>query len=179
MQALSPLGTGFMLNLLRKRPSRKQEGARLYEPLVSRARARVFFTDFAVPDTIDGRFDLVVLHAWLTLAALKAAGAGEQAQGLTDAIFTGFDEAMREQGAGDMGLGLKMKAFADAFYGRLAAYEGAQDEAGLAAALARNLYRGAPLDARAQALAVYILRARESLKASVPATLDFGPLPAL
>ena len=168
-----------MLNLLRKRPSRKQEGGRLYEPLVSRARASVFFTAFGVPDTIDGRFDMVVLHAWLTLAALKAAGAGEQAQGLTDAIFTGFDEAMREQGAGDMGLGRKMKAFADAFYGRLAAYESATDAVSLAAALARNLYRGAPVDARAQALALYALQARESLKDGLPAVLDFGPLPAL
>jgi cytochrome b pre-mRNA-processing protein 3 len=168
-----------MLNLLRKKPSRKREGAQLYEPLVSRARAPVFFTDFGVADTIDGRFDLVVLHAWLALAALKAAGMGEQAQGLTDAIFTGFDEAMREQGAGDMGLSRKMKAFADAFYGRLAAYEQAGDEAGLAAALARNLYRGAAVDAGSRALAAYIVRARTSLAAALPQGLDFGPPPAL
>ena len=179
MQALSPLGTGFMLNLLRKRPSRKQEGARLYEPLVSRARSPVFFTDFGVPDSIDGRFDLVVLHAWLTLATLKATGADQQAQGLTDAIFTGFDEAMREQGAGDMGISRKMKAFADAFYGRLGAYEEARDEGELAAALARNLYRGAPMDSRAQALAAYAIAARTRLAASLPQGLDFGPLPAI
>jgi cytochrome b pre-mRNA-processing protein 3 len=168
-----------MLNLLRKRPSRKREGALLYEPLVSRARSAVFFTDFAVADSIDGRFDLVVLHAWLALAALKAAGLGEQAQGLTDAIFTGFDEAMREQGAGDMGISRKMKAFADAFYGRLGAYEQAGDEVELAAALARNLYRGAAMDGRAQALAAYAVRARESLRQSLPQSLDFGPLPAI
>ncbi len=168
-----------MLNLLRKKPSRKQEGARLYEPLVSRARAPVFFTDFAVADSIDGRFDMVVLHAWLALAALKAKGAGEQAQGLTDAIFTGFDEAMREQGAGDMGLSRKMKAFADAFYGRLAAYEQARDAAALAAALARNLYRGAAVDGRAHALAAYALAARGNLARGLPQVLDFGPLPTL
>jgi cytochrome b pre-mRNA-processing protein 3 len=166
-----------MLNLLRK--TRKREGARLYEALVSRARSPVFFTDFAVADSIDGRFDLVVLHAWLALAALKAAGMDEQAQALTDAIFTGFDEAMREQGAGDMGLGRKMKAFADAFYGRLAAYEPAQDEAALAAALARNLYRGAAVDTHAHALAGYAIRARQTLAASLPQGLDFGPLPAI
>ncbi len=168
-----------MLNLLRKKPSRKREGAALYEPLVSRARSPVFFTDFAVADSIDGRFDLVVLHAWLALAALKAAGLDQQAQGLTDAIFTGFDEAMREQGAGDMGLGRKMKAFADAFYGRLSAYEQAGDEEALTAAIARNLYRGAAVDARAQALAAYAIRARESLRQSLPQGLDFGPLPAI
>jgi cytochrome b pre-mRNA-processing protein 3 len=86
---------------------------------------------------------------------------------------------MREQGAGDMGLSRKMKAFADAFYGRLGAYEGAQDEAELAAALARNLYRGAAVDARSQALAAYAVRARASLEQSVPKALDFGPLPVL
>ncbi len=179
MQARCLQGTGLMLNLLRKKPSRKREGAALYEPLVSRSRAPVFFQDFAVADTIDGRFDLVVLHTWLALAALKAAGLGEQAKGLTDAIFTGFDEAMREQGAGDMGLSRKMKAFADAFYGRLGAYEQAGDEAELAAALARNLYRGAAVDGRARSLAAYAVRARASLAASLPQSLDFGPLPAL
>ncbi len=168
-----------MLNLLRKKPSRKREGASLYEALVSRARASIFFTDFAVADSIDGRFDMVVLHAWLALATLKTKGAGEQAQGLTDAIFTGFDEAMREQGAGDMGLGRKMKAFADAFYGRLGAYEQAKNETELAAALARNLYRGAAVDHRSSTLAAYAVRARENLLVSLPQSLDFGPLPAL
>lgn len=169
-----------MLNLLRKRPSRKREGARLYEALVSRARSPVFFTDFAVADSIDGRFDLVVLHAWLALAALKATGLGEQAQGLTDAIFTGFDEAMREQGAGDMGLGRRIKAMADAFFGRLKAYEEASDQDAMAQALARNLYRGgAAADARAQVLAAYVFAARGHLAQSGPDRLDFGPLPLI
>ena len=137
----------------------------------------MFFRDFAVSDTIDGRFDMVVLHAWLALSALKAAGFQEEAQGLTDAIFIGFDEAMREQGAGDMGLGRKMKAFADAFFGRITAYEEAQDEAAMASALARNLWRGAVIDARAKALAAYVWRARESVKSTLPDGLDFGPLP--
>jgi cytochrome b pre-mRNA-processing protein 3 len=165
-----------MLNLLRKSTARKQDGQRLYDALVSRSRAPVFFTAFGVADTLDGRFDVLALHAWLALAELRG---GPAAQALTDAIFTGFDEAMREQGAGDMGLSRKMKAFADAFYGRLSAYEQAGDEQALAAAIARNLYRGAAVNARAQALAAYALRARESLAAGLPQVLDFGPLPAI
>jgi cytochrome b pre-mRNA-processing protein 3 len=168
-----------MLNLLRKSSARKQEGQRLYDSLVSRAREPVFFRDFGVADTIDGRFDMVVLHAWLALSALKAADRNEAAQGLTDAIFVGFDEAMREQGAGDMGLSRKMKAFADAFYGRLSAYGQSADETQLAAALARNLWRGAQIGEPARKLAAYAWRARESLKQGLPDRLDFGPLPQL
>jgi cytochrome b pre-mRNA-processing protein 3 len=165
-----------MLNLLRKSAARKQEGRRLYDGLVSRAREPVFFTAFVVADTLDGRFDLLALHAWLVLAELKG---GDTAQALTDTIFTGFDEAMREQGAGDMGIARKLKAMADAFYGRMAAYDAAKDESELAAALARNLWRGAAMDDRAHALAAYAHRARQSLKQSLPDSLDFGPLPNL
>jgi cytochrome b pre-mRNA-processing protein 3 len=164
-----------MLNLLRKSAARKAMGQRLYAELVSRARAPVFFREFMVPDTIDGRFDLMALHGWLALEHL----AGEPAQGLVDAIFVGFDEAMREQGQGDMGLGRKMKQFANAWYGRLSAYSAAGDRDVLAEALARNLYRGARLDDRAITLSEYALAAREFLRYAPPEQLDFGPLPAL
>jgi cytochrome b pre-mRNA-processing protein 3 len=86
---------------------------------------------------------------------------------------------MREQGAGDMGIARKLKAMADAFYGRMAAYDAAKDESELAAALAKNLWRGAAMDDRAHALAAYAHRARQSLKQSLPDILDFGPLPKL
>jgi cytochrome b pre-mRNA-processing protein 3 len=168
-----------MLNLLRKSAARKKEGAGLYDGLVSRAREAVFFRDFRVADSIDGRFDLLVFHAWMVLTELKAQGAEDAAQGLTDTLFTGFDSAMREQGAGDMGLGRKMKSFANAFFGRLAAYEQAGNGGELAAALAKNLWRGAEPDARAQVLAAYSLSARQSLRASLPGGLDFGPLPSI
>jgi len=168
-----------MLNLLKKSAIRKQDGQRLYDGVVSRAREPRFFTAFDVPDTIDGRFDMVVFHAWLVLTVLKQKELGEAAQGLTDVVFTGFDEALREQGAGDMGISRKLKAFADGFYGRLAAYEGARDEAELAEALARNIWRGVPVDARATALAGYALRARNNLQHTLPETADFGPLPVL
>jgi cytochrome b pre-mRNA-processing protein 3 len=168
-----------MLNLLRKSTARKREASRLYALLVARAREPVFFRDFGVADSIDGRFDMVTLHAWLALAALKAAGAQGVAQGLMDAIFIGFDEAMREQGAGDAGLSRKMKAFADAFFGRLTVYEAAGDADALALALARNLYRGAEVDGRARALARYALAAGPHLQAALPHALDFGPLPII
>jgi cytochrome b pre-mRNA-processing protein 3 len=135
----------------------------------------VFFREFGVADTIDGRFDLVALHGWLALEHLK----GDAAQVLVDAVFVGFDEAMREQGQGDMGLGRKMRQFADAWYGRLSAYSGTKDTPSLAAALARNLYRGGQVDDRAMTLAEYAIAAREHLRYAPKGRLDFGPLPAL
>jgi len=81
-----------MLNLLKGMAARKQEVARLYDGLVSRAREPVFFAGFGVTDSLDGRFDILVLHAWLVLKELKDSAV---AQALTDMIFTGFDEALR------------------------------------------------------------------------------------
>jgi cytochrome b pre-mRNA-processing protein 3 len=174
-----------MLNLLRKSAARKQIAHALYDELVGRARAPVFFVELGVPDTMDGRFDLLALHAWLVLARLKAGGVDDVAQDLTDTIFTGFDEALREQGAGDMSMGHKMKAIANAFFGRLAAYEAAYEMAGdgeaLAAALARNLWRGGAVDGRARTLASYVRSATQSLETSAleEGRADFGPLPDL
>jgi cytochrome b pre-mRNA-processing protein 3 len=164
-----------MLHFFRKSAARKALGLHLYGELIARSRAPVFFREFGVADTIDGRFDLVALHGWLALEHLK----GDAAQGLTDAIFIGFDEAMREQGQGDMGLGRKMRQFADAWYGRLSAYSSAADVPALAAAVARNLYRGARVDDRAMTLAEYAVAAREFLRYAPDGTLDFGPLPVL
>ncbi len=169
-----------MLSLLKVSTARKRVSGALYEQLIARSRAPVFFRDFAVADTIDGRFDVVVLHAWLALGALNKQGFSLAAQGLVDAVFVGFDEAMREQGVGDMGLGRKMRAFADAFFGRVHAYETAgSDREALGVALARNLYRGAAVDARARILAAYALGANAHLAAGLPQRLDFGLLPVM
>ena len=165
-----------MLNLLKDFGARKQAARHLYDSLVSRAREPVFFADFGVADSLDGRFDMLAFHAWLVLKELKGS---QLAQSLTDMIFTGFDEAMREQGVGDIGIGHKLKAMAKAFYGRMAAYDGASNEDQLAAALARNLWRGADPDWRARKLAAYATSATGHLAASLPETLDFGPLPTI
>jgi cytochrome b pre-mRNA-processing protein 3 len=163
-----------MLNLFSRSKLRRESAGRIYAALLARAREPVFFASFGVPDSLDGRFDLLTLHAWLVLERLVA-GTG-LAQALIDAIFSGFDEALRELGAGDIAMARRMKQFAGAFYGRLKAYGEAGDAAALAAALARNLYRGeAPC---APAMADYVLRARERLAAwNGQGTPDFGPLP--
>ena len=170
-----------MLNLLRKSAARKEFAARLETQLAARARDPFFFRVLNVPDTVDGRFDLVALHGWLVLERLKALGMDAAAQSFTDLLFIGFDEALREQGTGDMGMGRRMKAFANAFFGRLSAYSSAKDETMMAEALARNVWRGKPVDEHARVLARYVAGARAELAAGDMAAgqLNFGPLPLL
>jgi cytochrome b pre-mRNA-processing protein 3 len=168
-----------MLNLLRKSAARKEFAIRLEGQIMARARDLSFFRVLSVPDTMDGRFDLVALHGWLVLDRLKQVGMEDAAQALTDRLFVGFDEALREQGTGDLGMGRRMKAFANAFFGRLTAYSSAQDSRALAEALARNIWRGRPEKDHALLLARYVASARGHLASCAIADgrLDFGPLP--
>ena len=157
---------------------------RLYDGIVCRSRQPIFYTGFAVPDTLDGRFDLLCLHAFAVMEALKGAGPTAEKIGteLASLIFAGFDDALRQLGVSDMGMGRRIKAMADAFYGRLKVYGAAADESELAAALLRNLYRGDEKREReTAALAHYIFALRQTLRDQSGLLLegraDFGPLP--
>lgn len=169
-----------MLNALRRNSEKTRLVRSFYAALTTQARHRAFFRDFGVADTIDGRFDLVALHAWLIFGRLRSAGMTDVAHALSDAIFVGFDEALRDLGAGDMGLGRKIKQLGEAFNGRLQAYEIAADETALAAAILRNVYRG-DSSRRDDALTIarYAIGSRARLSACDPSSgiLDFGPPP--
>jgi cytochrome b pre-mRNA-processing protein 3 len=136
-------------------PSRTdQVAAALYEAAVAQARQPAFYMHAAVPDTLDGRFDLLSLHAFLVFHRLRDEGpqAGAVSQALFDHMFADMDENLREIGVGDLSVGRKVKTMAKALMGRIAAYEpGLSDSAVLADALGRNLYRGAAVDAQAVA----------------------------
>jgi cytochrome b pre-mRNA-processing protein 3 len=173
-----------MFNRLRKPagPSAVQD---LYRAVIARSREEIFYQEWRVADTIDGRFDLLTLHAFVVFDALRGQGLAAEELGskLANVIFTGFDEALRELGISDFGMGRRIRKMADAFYGRLHHYGLAHTEPELAAAVQRNLYRGDSERAReAAGLASYMMTARACLKADVPAVLagkpDFGPLPA-
>jgi cytochrome b pre-mRNA-processing protein 3 len=170
-----------MLNFVRRAAETKSQARRLCAGLMERARAPVFFTGLCVPDTMDGRFDLVALHAWLVLDRLASEPEPALSQALIDEIFVGFDEALRQLGTGDIGMNRRLKAMAEAFYGRLQAYRAAAtDLEELATAIRRNLYRGMGADrAEALTMATYAFAARSHLaKANVAeGRLDFGPLP--
>jgi cytochrome b pre-mRNA-processing protein 3 len=169
-----------MLNFLGSSGARRKTVTALYDQLVTRSRAPVFYAKLGVPDTIDGRFDMLALHAFLLLERLREVGASEVSQGVMDSLFVGMDEGLRDLGAGDMGMGRKMKSLANAFYGRMKAYGDASGEAALAQAIQRNIYREQAGHEKAAAiLATYMLAARMELKGADVAkgNADFGPLP--
>src|SRR5215211_1002809 len=127
------------------RPNRERLAAELaYRRIVEQARRPGFFLSGGVPDTVDGRFELICLHAFLYLNRLK----GEQprtarfGRRFVAAMCADFDRSLREMGTGDLSVGREVKRMAEAFYGRFAAYkEGlAADDAVLRPALARNLF---------------------------------------
>jgi cytochrome b pre-mRNA-processing protein 3 len=168
-----------MLNAWRKSAERRRLSELLCAGLIARARAPVFFRDYGVPDTIDGRFDLLALHAWLVLERLDVAGRHDLAQALTDEMFVRFDEGLRDLGAGDMGMGRRMKKIAGAFYGRMRAYSQAADDLELTSAIERNVYRSAARSESATSLALYARLARVHLSSAdiVAGEVNFGPLP--
>ena len=97
----------------------------LYVAIVNQARQPFLFDKFGGPDTVDGRFDMISLHVFLILRKLnndeyKVKGLS---QSLFDTMFADMDRSLREMGAGDLGVGKRVKAMATAFYGRLSAYE--------------------------------------------------------
>ena len=115
-----------------------------YTSIVEQARTPDFFLRLEVPDTLDGRFEMIALHMFLVLNRLKAEheATEEFAQALFDAMFADLDRGLREMGATDMGVGKRVKEMATGFYGRIAAYEkgleGGDDA--MSEALKRNLY---------------------------------------
>ncbi|MFO1129413.1 MAG: ubiquinol-cytochrome C chaperone family protein [Rhodospirillales bacterium] len=143
-------------------------GERLYRTIVEQARNPEFYQQWEVPDTPDGRFDMIALHAILVLRRMRDdATAANTAQALFDRMFVDFDESLREMGVGDLRVGKQVKAMAKGVYGRIVAYGDAldrKDQAGLAEALRRNVYRSAvPVDDSVARLASYMQREADSL----------------
>lgn len=101
------------------------------------------FGDGRIPDTLQGRFEAVTLHAGLALFRLRAEdAAADVAQTFTDKLFREFDAGLREEGVGDTSVSKRMHKLAGDFYGRAQAYSTAidsKDRAALTAALERNI----------------------------------------
>jgi len=137
-----------LFSLLRRRPH-ERAGFLLYGAAVAAARAPLLHTRFGVADSLDGRFDLASLHVALLIRRLRrdADPRGPSlAQAVFDAMFSDMDVNLREMGVGDLSVGKKVRKMWEAFHGRALAYEAALDAgvaASLAAALERNVWRGA------------------------------------
>ncbi len=170
----------FGITRLFKRDPHKAQVRALYQEIVAQARQPAFYRDCGVPDTLDGRFELVVLHAFLVLHRLKdEAVAADFAQSLFDLLFLDMDASLREIGVGDLGVGRRIKTMAKGFYGRAAAYEEglATSPEKLAAALGRNLYGTVTAEAALTAvMAGYLQREAAALAARETADLMAGEL---
>ena len=147
---------------------------RLYEPLVCHARFPIYFERLGVPDTPEGRFEVLALHVGLVMRRLcsldeegRAAG-----QALFDLMVADLDGNLRELGVGDLSVGKQMKRLAGQFYARLAVLDDAFDEGRpnvLAPMLETNVYGAKQAPQGAIAHLAAILQALEEALASQPA----------
>ena len=166
-----------------------RQAALLYNRLVRQAREPVFYGRLGVPDTIEGRFELVVLHCYLAMRRLRELGreGAPLAQSLLDYMFSDFDRSIREIGVSDMSVGKYIKRLGKSFYGRAQAYDEAlapaADRSLLAAAMRRNVLGTSDaaeltLQAAAVALSEYvrasdIALAHQPIEAFQAASLSF------
>jgi len=177
-----------MISLFRRNPL--QDAADLaYRRVVGQARQPTFFRALGVPDTLDGRFELICLHAFLFLHRLKGENppAPQLGQRFFDTMFADFDRSLREMGTGDLSVGPKVKRMAKAFYGRIDAYERglSHGDGVLKAALARNLFGTVTAEEPVlAAMAGYLRREtirlrEESASGLLAGELSFGEPPTL
>jgi cytochrome b pre-mRNA-processing protein 3 len=129
----------------------------IYGMIVTQAREPAFYRAFGVADSVNGRFDLLLLHLWMVLWRFRSVrGAADVSQALFDRFCEDMDANLREMGVGDLTVPKRMQAFGEAFYGRAAAYDAAVaagDEA-LAQALCKNVLNGEGME-NARRLATY------------------------
>ena len=164
------------------RPARNGAPLALYGAAVRQARSPGFYLKGGVPDTVEGRFEMVAVHAYLVLRRLREGGGEgkETGQRVFDLMFDDMDQTLREMGVGDLSVGKKIKALASSFYGRMQAYdEGFKDETGgtLEAAILRNVFGGEEKSAdQAAALASYMRRVEKELHAQDLAAVIGGEI---
>jgi cytochrome b pre-mRNA-processing protein 3 len=153
---------------------------RLYGTIVAQVRLPAFYTDYNVADTVEGRFELLVLHQALTarrLASdpvLRPLGAA-----LFDRFCRDLDHNLREMGVTDLGVPKKMQGFAAAYFGRARAYEQALNAdvaTDCEAAVARNVFGQPAPGPGARRLAHYMCKAARALDDCAAASLSRGEL---
>ncbi|WP_395708557.1 ubiquinol-cytochrome C chaperone family protein [Reyranella sp.] len=133
--------------MFRRRKPEDAFATALYTRTAERARAPELFEACGIPDTLDGRFDALALHAALAIDRLRREPDGEAlAQAFFDAMFRHLDLTLREIGVQDLGVGRRIKIMAEGLHGRALAYRealvGTSDQ--LLEALRRNAYGGRP-----------------------------------
>ncbi len=150
----------------------------LYDRAVAQARLPVFYQKFGVPDTLEGRFDMVVFHVSPLIDRLRdeTGAISRKGQDLFDTFVDDMEQNLRAMGVGDLTVPKRMKKFGAAFYGRFNAYRKAgADSNVLAATIARNLLgeEERATTPQARALAAYYLAVVEAAKSADDPIGDF------
>jgi cytochrome b pre-mRNA-processing protein 3 len=169
-----------MLSLLFRGLARNPTIEAVYGMIVAQARSPTFYRSYGVPDTVGGRFDMIVLHLVLVLRWWRAAAPNVRPLGqqIFDRFCRDMDHNFREMGVGDLAVPKEMRRVAEAFYGRAGAYEAALDggdRGALETALARNVFGVAEPPLGARRLASYMEEATRRLAAQNPggAAIEF------
>lgn len=132
-----------MFAMLKRKNPYEQSAQRLYAAALEQVRRPVFYEEYGVEDTFEGRFDFLLLHLFMVMETAQAYPDFNQA--LFDVAFADMDQVLRQGGIGDMGVPKHMKRMMKAFNGRMHSYStawGGKGDATLAQVLARNLYGG-------------------------------------
>ena len=175
-----------MLQWLKTKSHIRRKAGEIYGAVVAAARQPVFFRKYSVPDTPEGRFEMVALMLFLVLERVKTSDPDGEAltQGVIEAFVTDMDDCMREMGVGDLTVPKKVKRAAAAFYERAGHYRSGLTAAtpsaaavaaggGLETTLARFVFAGQKAG-DAGAVAIYVGDAVRALAAAGDADLD-GP----
>src|SRR5262249_28590479 len=147
----------------------------LYGTIVAQARLPIFYTDYGVPDTVEGRFEMIVVHqALATRRAVREPATSPLGSILFERFCRDLDDNLREMGVGDLTIPKRMRGFGEAYFGRARVYDHALtagDGEACALAVARNVYGSATACAGAQRLAHYMEEAARQLDAQDASTL--------
>lgn len=137
----------------------------VYVRLVEQARQPFFYEECGVADTIDGRFDVIVLHIFLLSQRLKNESP-DFIRAVWEVFFADMDRSLREMGASDTGIGKRIKKMVQAFYGRIDSYEKTIDNlAEFTDSLRRNIYRNTEVsEKQIEELTSYITKNVNNLK---------------
>lgn len=151
----------------------------LYRAAVARARAAHWYVEGAVPDSVDGRFDMIAAILSLVLLRLEVdpdhAATGAR---LTERFVEDMDGQLREIGIGDITVGKHIGRMMSMLGGRIGAYRDGLAAGDIADALGRNLYRGAvPAPDAVRHVAARLLAMRDALAAMPAAAIVEGALP--
>ena len=91
-------------NQYKKRKAMTAIAIQHYNSAVKQARLPLFYTDYKVADSIDGRFDVLALHLYIVLSRLNTIeGGADIQQQIADIMIADMDKVVRDLGVGDMG----------------------------------------------------------------------------